>query len=131
MHREQENSHLFGGRGAAHAGHGSSQAEGRIGSVAASLHHSHSNTGSELRLHHSSRPRQILNSLSKIEPTSWWILVRLVTTEPRWELLRIAILSGLTIQAKEVFFVCFVFLPFLWLLLRHMEVPRLGVELEL
>ena len=28
-------------------------------------------------------------------------------------------------------FVCFVFLPFLGLLLRHMEVPRLGVQSEL
>ena len=31
----------------------------------------------------------------------------------------------------SVIFVCFVFLPFLGLLLRHMEVPRLGVKLEL
>ena len=30
--------------------HGSSQARGRIGVTAAGLHHSHSNTGSELRL---------------------------------------------------------------------------------
>ena len=30
-----------------------------------------------------------------------------------------------------VFFFFFVFLPFLGLLLRHMEVPRLGVESQL
>ena len=30
--------------------YGGSQARGRIGAVAAGLHHSHSNTGSELRL---------------------------------------------------------------------------------
>ena len=32
---------------------------------------------------------------------------------------------------KTVFFFFFVFLPFLGLLLRHMEVPRLGVQSEL
>ena len=35
---------------AAPAAHGGSQAKGRIGAVAASLHHSRSNAGSELRL---------------------------------------------------------------------------------
>ena len=30
-----------------------------------------------------------------------------------------------------LFFIFFVFLPFLGLLLRHVELPRLGVELEL
>ena len=35
-------------------------------------------------------------------------------------------------EEKMVFlFVCFVFLPFLGLLPKNMEVPRLGVELEL
>ena len=35
---------------AASAAHGGSQARGQIGAVAAGLHHSHSNTGSEARL---------------------------------------------------------------------------------
>ena len=35
---------------AAPAAHGGSQARGRIGTVAAGLHHSHSNAGSEPRL---------------------------------------------------------------------------------
>ena len=41
--------------------YGSSQARGQIGATAASLHHSHSNGGSELHcnLHHSSWQRQI------------------------------------------------------------------------
>ena len=42
-------------------------------------------------LHHSSQQCQILNSLSEaarpgIEPTSSWILVGFVSTEPQWEL---------------------------------------------
>ena len=45
--------------------YGSSQARGRIRDVAAGLHHSHSNVGSKLHLHHSSRQCQILNPLSK------------------------------------------------------------------
>ena len=40
-------------------------------------------------LHHSSRQCRILNPLNKssgIEPTSSWMVVRFVTTEPQWEL---------------------------------------------
>ena len=49
------------------AAHGSSQARGRIGALAAGLHHSHSN-GDESRvrdLHHSSRQRRVLNPRSE------------------------------------------------------------------
>ena len=64
---------------------GGSQAKGRIGAVAASLHHSHSHTKSEP----SSWQRQILNQVRPgIKPASSWILVRFVSAEPRWELLR-------------------------------------------
>ena len=42
---------------------GGSQARGPIGAAATGLHHSHSNTGSELHLHHSSQQCQILNPL--------------------------------------------------------------------
>ena len=56
--------------------YGSSQTRGRIGATAAGLHRSHSNTGS---LTHWARPG--------IEPTSSWILLSLLTTEPWRELL--------------------------------------------
>ena len=52
--------------------YGSPQARGHVGTVVASLHHSHSNAWS---LTHWARPR--------IEPTSLWILVRVVPTEPQ------------------------------------------------
>ena len=47
--------------------YGSSQARGQIVAVAASLHHSHSNAGSEPHcdLHHSSWQHQIPNPLSE------------------------------------------------------------------
>ena len=51
---------------------------------------------------------------------SSWVLVRFISTEPQWELL------------KGIFFFFFkVFFTFLALLLQHMVVPRLGIELEL
>ena len=64
---------------------------GLIRAGAASRRHSHSHSGSEpeLRL----RPTwqgQILNLLSeaRIEPTSSWILVRFITCQTQWELLK-------------------------------------------
>ena len=47
--------------------YGGSQAKGRMGAIAASLHHSHSNSRSEphLNLHHSSWQCWILNPLSE------------------------------------------------------------------
>ena len=70
--------------------YGSSQARGRIGSTAASPHHSHSNARSESHptpqltatcctarsLTHWARPG--------IEPVSTWVLVGFVTAEPQW-----------------------------------------------
>ena len=61
---------------------GSSPAKGAIGAPAASIHHSHSNTGS---LSHWARPG--------IEPTSSWIVVGLITAQPQWELLSLAFLT--------------------------------------
>ena len=80
----------------------------RLGAAAASYSHSHSNAGSKpcqamsvmyttahgntrylthCDVHHSSWQRQILNSPRPgIEPTSSWIPVRFITTEPHWEL---------------------------------------------
>ena len=49
-----------------------SQARGQIGASAASLHHSHSNAGSELHLQPNNTARP------GIEPASLWILVRFV-----------------------------------------------------
>ena len=63
---------------AAGVAYGSSQARELmhvIGATPASLHHSHCNTRS---LIHQARPG--------IEPTSSWILVRFISTEPQWEL---------------------------------------------
>ena len=57
--------------------YGSSQARGRSGATAADLHHSHSNTRSPT---HWVRPQ--------IKPTSSWILVRVISTMPQWELHR-------------------------------------------
>ena len=41
-------------------------------------------------LHHNSRQRQILNTLSEARDGAMplWILVRFVTTEPQWEFLQ-------------------------------------------
>ena len=77
--------------------YGSSQAKGPVGAIAASLHHSHSNVGSELfcDLHLSSRHRQILNPLSEARgrTESSWILDGFLTAEPQWELLKQLFLS--------------------------------------
>ena len=77
--------------GPALVAYGGSQARCQISAAAASLCHSVSNTGSQdvsanytathgntVSLTHWSRPG--------IEPTSSWILVGFVTTEPQWEL---------------------------------------------
>ena len=63
--------------------HGSSQARGQIGAVAAGLFHRHSNVytaahGNAGSLTHRMRPG--------IETTSSFILARFVTAEPQWEL---------------------------------------------
>ena len=53
---------------AARAAYGGSQARGRIGAVATGLHHSHSNTGSKLRLQPTPQLTampEILNPLNK------------------------------------------------------------------
>ena len=72
-----------------------SQARGLIGATVAGLHQSPTATqvpSCICNLHHSSRQHWILNPLSwarpGIEPASSWILVRLISSEPRWELLK-------------------------------------------
>ena len=64
---------FFGGGGfrATLVAYGGSQARGRIGAVAAGLHHSHSHTRSSM---HGARPG--------IEPASLRMLVRFLSTEP-------------------------------------------------
>ena len=56
--------------------HGSSQARGPIGAVAAGLWHSHSHVGSEPRLdlHHRSRQCWILNPLSEARDRTWVLM---------------------------------------------------------
>ena len=77
---------------------GGSQARGLIGAVAACLHHSHSNAGSESRLQTYITAQGNAGSLThqaspEIEPTSSWMPVRFVSTEPQGELLFHAILK--------------------------------------
>ena len=64
------------------AAYGSSKARGGIGTAAACLHHSHSNTQADL--HHSVWQRRILNlpSEARDRTTSSWILVSFINTEP-------------------------------------------------
>ena len=77
---------------AAPVAHGSSQARGRIGAVAASLHHSHSNAGSKLCLRPAPTAHGNTGSLTHwvrpgIKPSSSCILVGFVSAEPWRELL--------------------------------------------
>ena len=60
---------------AASVAYGGSPVRGRIGAVATSLHHSHSNARS---LSHWARPW--------IEPASSWMVVRFIFAELQWEL---------------------------------------------
>ena len=71
--------------------YGGSQARGQFGATAASLHHSHSNVGSEPCL----RPTPQLMATADprpqgarpwIEPASSWILVPFLSAVPQWEL---------------------------------------------
>ena len=67
-------------------------------------------------LHHSSQQQWILNPLSEVRDTGWgcysssWILVGVVTAEPRWELLfkfsmkfRILLLVSVAEESNTVF----------------------------
>ena len=82
---------------AAPAAHGSSQARGLTGAVAAGVHQQPYTTATAMQdlsrvcdPHHSSRQHRILNPLSRArDETSSCILVGFFTTEPRWELLKI------------------------------------------
>ena len=70
--------------------YGSSQARGRIGAVAAGLHHSHTmqDPSHVCDLHHISCQGPTLTHRARpgIEPASSWILVQFVTSEPWWKL---------------------------------------------
>ena len=67
---------------------GSFQARGQIRAAAASLPHSHSNTGPELSCNrHYGNARSLTHwTRPGIDPTSSWMLVRFVIAELRWEL---------------------------------------------
>ena len=71
--------------------HGSSQARGRIGATAATLHHSHDNWWSKPRLQATLQLTAMLDLLTHwagpgIKPSSSWILVRFASSGPQWEL---------------------------------------------
>ena len=71
---------------AAPAAYGGSQARGPVGAIATSLHHSHSNAGSELHLQpilqRTATPDPLTLWVTPgIKPASSWILVRFATTE--------------------------------------------------
>ena len=63
-----------------------------VGTIAASLHHSHSNSRSEPPLQSTwqlSNARSLTHWMRPwIKPTSSWILVRFISTELQWELLK-------------------------------------------
>ena len=99
------------------AAYGGSQAKIWIG-----LPHSHSNTRSKPHLQPTP---QLMATLShwarpRIKPASSWSLVRFISTKPWWEL-----------QHQSFSFLLFIYLFFLEPHLQHVEVPRLGVQLEL
>ena len=77
--------------------YGNSQARGRIRGAVASLHHSHSNAGSELHLRLTPTVHSTVRSLTHwvrpgMEPASSWILGGFVSAAPQRELLML--LSG-------------------------------------
>ena len=103
------------------APHGSSQARGRIGAAVADLHHSHSNATSELHLQ--PMPQFMTN----------WILILLSRARDRTHILvdtgqDVIVTMG---TPAVVFFFFFFLFVISGLHLRHMEVPRLGIQLEL
>jgi len=128
---------VFGFR-ATPAAYGGSQARGPIRATAASLHHSHSNTGSKpcvCDLQHCSWQRWFPDPLSKARGQTCILM-------DTSQICFCCAARGSPWRAVFCLFVCFLFfchffffffLTFLFLgpLLRHMEVPRLGVESEL
>ena len=80
------------GRVGALVAYGSTQARGWIGTIAASLRHSHSNVGSKLHL----QPTPLAQGNTRfpthrarlgMEPASSWIPVGFIFAAPQWELL--------------------------------------------
>ena len=88
---------------AAPSAYGGSQARCIIQVTAASLHHSHSNAGSEPHLQptyttsHSDAGSLTQQVRPGIEPTTSWFLVRFISAVPSWELQRIVIINLKTI----------------------------------
>ena len=73
------------------AAYGGSLAGGLIGATAAGLHHSHSNTRSKLHLRPTPQLKATLHPQTHwarpgIKPETSWLLVRFISTAPRWEL---------------------------------------------
>ena len=71
--------------------YGSSHSRGQIRAIAANLHHSHSNAGSELHLGPTWQLTAALDPWPTelgqgSKPTSSWILVEFICVAPQWEL---------------------------------------------
>ena len=70
--------------------YGSSQTRGQIGATAAGKHHSHINTSSEPCLWPTPQltavPDPWPTVRPRIKPTSSWILIRFISSEPQWNL---------------------------------------------
>ena len=113
---------------AAPAAHGGSQARGWIGAVATDLHHSHSKARSELFLQPTQSSRQcwILNPLSKARDWTHNLM-------DSGQICFCSATTGTPLRTSFFlsFFFFFIFSPFLGPLPWHMEVPRLGIKLEL
>ena len=122
---------------AARGTYGSSQGRGWIRATSSSHSHSHRNT----------RAMSVTNTTAHsnagslthwmrpgIKPSSSWILIRFVTTEPQREFLDalFKLVFFFFFKRAFIYLFIFVFLPFfLGPLTWHMEVPRLGIEWEL
>ena len=85
---------------AAPVAYGGSQARGLIQAVATSLHHSHSNAGSRAASATYTAAHGNTGSLIHwvrpgIKPTSSWVLVGFITTEPQWDFLNFKCISNI------------------------------------
>ena len=123
--------------------YGSSQARGRFGAAAAGLRHSQSNTGSEPHLWLTPQLVATLTHWARpgIASASSWILVGFVSAVPWQELLTCIIpenKSATVFTLVHLYVMClfplaafFILSFYLGLYLKYMQVPRLGVKLEL
>ena len=128
---------------ATQAAYGGSQARGPIGTITSSLCQSHSNARSKPHLRpatsHGNDGSPTHWAMPGIEPVSSWILVRLLTTEPRRKLhvfetlWWIYILHKLLHRAQSVNITPLFRIPLLWDLFIHCvrKIQILGLNREI